>query len=143
MVIYIRGLYSNFKHGSFFGGNSILILKLLIVENNQKLQSIGLRIRSVTNDQETEFYSCSQLLEVSPEKTYFFVGASKIYYIFDPPHLFKSTRNKLLHNNFIWKNENNLQHSAFWSYILDFYNLDKFIKTAYEEKSKEENKRKY
>jgi len=58
-----------------------------------RLQSISLNIKVFTTDQRSNFYYFANKMHVSIERTYFFVNGEKIYYVFDAPHLLKSTRN--------------------------------------------------
>lgn len=57
------------------------------------LQSISVNIRVLTTDQGANFYSFANKMYVTSERPYFFVNGIKIYYVFDAPHLLKSTRN--------------------------------------------------
>lgn len=68
----------------------------------------------------SNFYKLSDLLGISVTKSYFQIDKDKIYYMFDPPHLLKATRNNLLRHNFI-----DDEKVALWKYIEEFYNNDK------------------
>lgn len=134
MVFFLRGLYGDWKQpaGYFYVGNSIPPAKLkeVILENIAKLLDVGLKVRTLTSDQGSDFYSSSNLLGVSQENPFFFVNGSKVFYIYDSPHLLKSTRNNLLKNVFSWKSADERDHSASWSHIEKFYNLDKFSEVS-------------
>lgn len=58
-----------------------------------RLQSISLNIKIFTSDQGSNFYSFTNKMHVSSECPYFFVNCIKIFYVFDPLNLLKSTRN--------------------------------------------------
>jgi len=65
-----------------------------------RLQNIKLNIKAFITDQVTNFVQFSKSLYVSPSKPYFDVEGKSIVYIFDPPHLIKSTRNMLFKHKF-------------------------------------------
>lgn len=58
-----------------------------------RIQSTSLIVKVVTTDQGSNFVSLASKMHVSKECPYFYVNGQKIFYIFDPPHLLKSTRN--------------------------------------------------
>lgn len=76
-------------------------LLLVIKEAIQKLKNIGLKVIGLTSDMGSNFFKLSHLLKISTTKSYFKIDENKIYYIFDSPHLLKTTRNNLLRHNFI------------------------------------------
>lgn len=75
---------------------------------------------AVISDQGSNvFGACNQLIR-SKEEPFFIVLGHKVFYVYDPPHLFKNTRNCLL-NNIIHIGDD----VAVWKHITDFYELDK------------------
>lgn len=100
LVVMARGISHNWKQpiSYFFSQNSTSNkdLRDIIVESIRKLKNIGLKVHAVTSDQGSNFYglvkSCFKLTFKQP---YFFVDDSPIFYLFDVPHLLKSTRNNL------------------------------------------------
>jgi len=99
----IRSLNYNLKQpvAYYFINNSCtgITLQNTIVAVITRLQSIGINIRVFITDQGPNFYSFSTKMHVSSERPFFFVNGKKIYYVFDPPHLLKSTR----HNFYKYK----------------------------------------
>jgi len=87
-----------------------------------RLQSISVNIRVFTTDQGANFYSFANKVYVTSERPYFFVNGYKIYYVFDPPHLLKSTR-----NNFFKYNLEVLNNLTDKKYLNDFYHADQGI----------------
>lgn len=123
-VLMIKGICQNWKQPlSYFFSYSTMKpsdLLLIIRETVQKLRTIGLKVVGLTSDMGSNFYKLSDLLGISVTKSYFQIDEDKIYYMFDPPHLLKATRNNLLRNNFI-----DDEKVASWKYIEEFYNNDK------------------
>lgn len=92
----IRGLYtpieSNQTH-TFFVYSSFALndLKNMLHIAITKLTDIGLKIHSVISDMGSNFVQLSNILGVTPEKLEFEVDRQTILYIFDTPHLLKTT----------------------------------------------------
>jgi len=87
-----------------------------------RLQSISVNIRVLTTDQGANFYSFANKMYVTSERPYFFVNGIKIYYVFDVPHLLKSTR-----NNFFKYNLEVFNKMTDKKYLNDFYNADQGV----------------
>lgn len=119
----IRSLNYNLKQpvAYYFINNSCtgITLQNTIVAVITKLQSIGINIRVFTTDQGPNFYSFSTKMHVSSERPFFFVNGKKIYYVFDPPHLLKSTRNNFY--KYKLQLSNNLTDKK---YLDDFFKAD-------------------
>jgi hypothetical protein len=81
--------------------------------------TIGINVRAIISDQGPNFVQLSNLLKISPDKPYFELNGKKYFYIFDPPHLIKSTRNNLYKHIIIFDNK-----EARWSHIATFYEHD-------------------
>jgi len=100
----LRGLNYNWKQpvAYFLVSSSCtgIDLKDIILSTIYRLQNIKLNIRAFITDQDTHFVQFSKSLYVSPSKPCFNVDGKSIAYIFDPPHLIKSTRNMLFKHNF-------------------------------------------
>ncbi|KAE9523725.1 hypothetical protein AGLY_015866 [Aphis glycines] len=83
--------------GSCTGNN----LYNIIMSTIAKLQNISLDVKAFITDQGSNFQKFSKKVFVSPSRPYFYVNEQKVIYMFDPPHLLKSTRNMFFKHNFI------------------------------------------
>lgn len=83
------------------------------------MTEIGFIVHNLISDMGSNITSLAKRLNVTPEKSYFEVDGRKIYYIFDPPHLLKATRNNMFNNNFLIGNK-----QTDWKYIQMFYDED-------------------
>jgi hypothetical protein len=54
---------------------------------------------AVVSDQESNFMKLTRQLNITAEKPYFFANDMKFFYLFDVPHLLKSTRNNFFSHN--------------------------------------------
>lgn len=71
----------------------------------------------------SNFVALSKKLGITPEHSHFEVNGKKIYYLFDPPHLLRATRNNMYENNLkLDDQETDL------NYIKQFYEADKQVK---------------
>lgn len=107
-LILARGINSNWKQpvAYFFVSDSCPVSDLremlhTIVNN---LSYSGLKVRAFITDQGSNFYKLQKDLGVTIETPYFFVDEQQIFYMFDTPHLLKSTRNNLFDNILIYEN---------------------------------------
>lgn len=100
LVIMVQGIAKKWKQPlAYFFINTTFPateLKAVIIKTIENLQDIGLFVRVLISDQGSNFISLSNLLNVTVEKPYFIVNKTKIYYIFDTPHLLKSLRNNFI-----------------------------------------------
>lgn len=123
-VLMVRGICQSWKQplSYFFSYSTMKTSDLLLVikEAIKKLKNIGLKVIGLISDMGSNFFKLSHLLKISTTKSYFQTDEDKIYYIFDPPHLLKATRNNLLRHNFV-----DGEKIASWRYIEEFYNIDK------------------
>lgn len=87
-----------FVHNSFTGGS----LQNTIFGIINRLHSTPLNIRVLITDQGSNFYAFVKSLNVSKERPFFTVNNIKMYYIFDPPDLLKSTKNNFFKHKFIY-----------------------------------------
>ena len=76
-------------------GTPTASLTVLLKEIISKLMEIGLTEKVVIGDQGIHNQGLFKTLNISPEQPYHFWEGKKIYFMFDPPHLFKSVRNNL------------------------------------------------
>jgi len=76
-------------------------LNNIIVSTIRKLKNININVKAFVTDQGSNFVNFSKINSVTPEESYFEVDDDKIIYIFDPPHLLKSTRNMFFKHNLI------------------------------------------
>jgi len=93
-----------------------LDLKEVITRTIRKLKAINLKVVALITDIESNFYKLFQLLNVDIEHPYFEIDGDKIFFIFDPSHLIKVTRNNLYHHSFVYNNK-----CTSWKYIEEFY----------------------
>jgi len=84
-----------FVHNSFTGSS----LQNTIFSTINRLYSTPLNVRVLTTDQGSNFYSFAKSVNVSEERPFFTVNNKKIYYIFDPPHLMKSTKKQFFYTH--------------------------------------------
>lgn len=77
------------------------ILNNIFISTIRKLKSINIHVKAFIIDQDTNFLNFSKKNYVSPDEPH----NEKIVYIFDPPHLLKSTFNMFLKYNFILENK--------------------------------------
>ena len=123
LVFMLRGIASKWKLqlAFFFTTTSCKAAQLnnLLFECLDKVTSIGLNVVAIISDQGSNMLQLSKQLGISTEKPYFEYLGRRYYYIFDPPHLIKSTRNNLKKHTFKYDGK-----SACWSYLRQFYQLD-------------------
>lgn len=123
LVLMIRGINVSWKQpiAYFFVSGSCRNLDLsdIIMSTIKKLLNISLNVKAFVTDQGSNFVSFSKSVYVSPQRPYFTVNGKEIVYLFDPPHLLKSTRNMFFKHNFSIDDE--LTDNK---YIIQFYNED-------------------
>jgi len=90
----------------------------IIMSTIAKLQNISLNVKAFITDQGSNFLNFSKKVFVSPSRPYFYVN-EQVIYMFDPPHLLKSTRNMFFKHNFI-DGENYIDNK----HLIHFYNED-------------------
>jgi DNA transposase THAP9 len=99
--------------------------KILIFEIIQKHFNVGLNVKMFITDMGSNFVSFSKNVNVTPARPFFKVGENKIIYIFDPPHLLKSTRNMFYQHNL--KFNNNLIEKK---YLISFFEQNSNLRAA-------------
>lgn len=127
MVIMARGIHNNWKQpvAYFFVKNACSAddVKTIIFECIEKMTDIGFNVLATVTDQGSNFYKFAKNLCISEAKPYFFVNDKKIYFMFDIPHLLKSTRNNFFLHHFITD-----EGKTDKKYIVSFYEKDKVLK---------------
>jgi hypothetical protein len=124
LVFMIRGLAANWKQavGFVLTGSTCKtdLLRNLICQCLDHLQSVGLNVKVVISDQGSNFQSVTKTLGVTVN-TPFFEHKGKTYlYMFDPPHLLKSIRNNLFKYSILFGDSK----MAKWSDITTFFARD-------------------
>ena len=85
----------------------------------EKIQATGFIPTCVIMDQGSNNISALRQMGITKEKPFFTVNESKIYILYDPPHLLKSIRNNLKNHGFLVNGE-----LAAWSDIAELYKQD-------------------
>lgn len=98
-------------------GVSGCALRELLAELIQKLKLANIVVKAVICDQGTNNCALARMLGVSPLKPFFIVDSSDVYFIFDVPHLVKTTRNNLLTYDLLLDGGSRVQ----WAFIKEFY----------------------
>ncbi|XP_064475297.1 uncharacterized protein LOC135389170 [Ornithodoros turicata] len=93
-------------------------LQALLVQLIQRLQSANIFVKVVVCDQGSSNCALARNLEVSPSQPYFLVNDHKVYFMFDPPHLMKTTRNLLLKYDLL---NGSAEKKVQWAFIKQFY----------------------
>lgn len=123
MVLMMRGIHDTWKQpiGYYFVGSTCsgFSLKNIIYKCILKLTSISFNVRVMISDMGSNFKSFADNVGVTPENPYFKVGTKEIIYMFDPPHLLKSTRNNFF--NYRLVSEDKIIESK---HLKQFYNSD-------------------
>lgn len=100
LVIMARGLYSPWKQpiAYFFVGSQLKAADLLPImkETILKLRGSGLHVEAIASDMGSNFIELANSLGITPDNPVFEIRGERIFYIFDPCHLLKATRNNLL-----------------------------------------------
>jgi len=109
LVLMIRGINYSWKQpiAYYLISNSCNSndLQDIICTTIRKLENININVKAFVTDQGYNFVNFSKNNDVTPENPYFQVDHKQIIYIFDPPHLLKSTRNMFFKHNFIVNND--------------------------------------
>lgn len=101
------------------GSRSSIDLSDIIISTIKKSLNISLNVKALVTDQGSNFVSFSKSVYVSHQRPYFTVNGHEIVYLFDLPHLLKSTRNLFFKHNFIIDSEKTDNN-----YLVQFYNED-------------------
>lgn len=92
-----------------------------ILDNTIKeLYAINLYVKAIVSDVGSNFHKFATEKGVTPETPYFYINNSKIFYLFDTPHLIKATRNSFFKYSIQFNN-----FATNKDYLDIFYNKDK------------------
>jgi hypothetical protein len=131
LVFYLRGLYYKWKFPFYYYISAGPIvkekLKQIVEGVIEKLLSISIKPRAIVCDQGSNNRGAFALLGTNKERPYFFVNNSKIYTLYDVPHLTKSVRNNLMNPKIIFFVENK---KISWDDIRQVYEIDKKSNTT-------------
>lgn len=120
LVVMLRSINSNWKQpiGYFCGETfSAEELKDIIYEAVENLLQIDMIPKGVVSDQGLQ--KLGTLLEITTKNPVFFVNNHKMVYMYDTPHLIKSTRNSFLKYHFeVDGKSSSINHVK---YLVDFY----------------------
>uniref|UniRef100_A0A1Y1KFH5 Uncharacterized protein n=1 Tax=Photinus pyralis TaxID=7054 RepID=A0A1Y1KFH5_PHOPY len=123
-VILAQSIFTKWKQPiAYFYSNSsfkVTHMRVLLMKSIRLLNRFGIKVVNFISGINSKFVQLAKILNVSPEEPYFYVESHKVFYIFDPPQLMKSTRNTFKRNNFIYGEE-----EASWEYVDLFYKRDK------------------
>lgn len=124
----VRGLMSKWKQpiGYFLssGPMTASTMKELLLDCIDKLTAAGLTVKVVIGDQGSNNQSLfSTLLKATVDKPYFEASGTKIYVLYDPPHLIKNVRNNFKKHGFTVDGE-----LIQWEYVKDFFLMDSSMK---------------
>ena len=123
LVFMLRGLALNWKQAMTFYFISTSCpakkIKEIMFQFLTKCNEIGVNVVAVLSDQGSNFSQLINLLSITVQQPNFEHDSKKYYYIIDPPHLLKSTRNNLKKHTFIFDNK-----SASWLHMRNFFNYD-------------------
>ncbi|CAG4957376.1 unnamed protein product [Colias eurytheme] len=124
LVFVARGLYVKWKIplAYFLAHTNVKTehLKNIIKSVLQKCMESGLLPKAIVCDQGTTNVSALKGMGVNADTPYFYIQGSKIFSIFDVPHIMKNLRNNLLTNNFIWDGK-----EVSFKDVVNLYNIDK------------------
>ncbi|KAF2900796.1 hypothetical protein ILUMI_05396 [Ignelater luminosus] len=117
LVCMIKGIVYNFKCvlGYWFlgGQETSPNMKEIVMNCVDAANSAGLIVKALVCDQGPANQGLATKLGITTVKTYFTYQNSKIYFIYDVPHLLKSTRSMLTKYNLLYKGK-----AVSWSYII-------------------------
>lgn len=130
VVLMVRSIFGDFKQPlAYFNFDKKMTaqkLKPVIEEAISKLQEAGLTVKTLVCDQAAEHQALySHLFKVTADEPYIHYGPdetkSKIYCLFDPPHLLKSIKANLRkHVALVGDNSDIIS----WASIIEFYEAD-------------------
>ncbi|GFN90970.1 transposable element p transposase [Plakobranchus ocellatus] len=118
-----RGLAANWKQpfGFAFSSGTVkdVLLKQLILTAITELGQIGLCVKAVICDQNSNNMAVTKFLGISSATPYFMHNGTQHSVIYDPPHLIKSIRNNL-HKSGLKCGTS----EVLWIYVEAFYDHD-------------------
>ncbi|KAJ8714795.1 hypothetical protein PYW08_004776 [Mythimna loreyi] len=120
LVVMVRGLYHNWKQAiscSFLAPHQdyedviAYILKII-----SKMFEIGLTVRVLMSDVETDFIGFTKAKKITPKVPFFNINNCKVYHLYDPVHLVKNVRDYFTTNNVYFNGK-----IAKWEHITECY----------------------
>lgn len=109
LVVMIKTILTGKKQciGFFFSKNGFKSDELTVIINAsiERVVQTGYIPKVLINDQNSTNQALLKGYGVTVDRPYFEVNGSRIYAMYDPPHLLKSARNNLMHHNGIYKNQ--------------------------------------
>ena len=123
IVFMAKGMILKWKQpiGYFLSSGSMTgsTMKGILLDCIHKLTAAGLLVKLVICDQGSNNQNLFSLLKTSADKPYLEVLGSKVYVLYDPPHLIKSIRNKFKKHGFVRDGE-----LVEWEHVKEFYHID-------------------
>lgn len=129
LVFMLRGVITNWKQvvAYYFRGNTIPEgwMKSTLLSVIEKVLSCGLTVIATVCDQDPKNQGLLTSLGVTCMEPFFYVGKTKVFALYDAPHLTKSVRNNLKKYNLHYVNsKNNTVQIASWKDIQEFYHRE-------------------
>uniref|UniRef100_T1IM23 THAP-type domain-containing protein n=1 Tax=Strigamia maritima TaxID=126957 RepID=T1IM23_STRMM len=129
LVFMIRGLGLKWKQTIAYAftcqGADSLKLKSLLFEMLQLLKKSGLNVKAIVCDQgANNLKLMKDELQVTAAKPYFEMEDSKIYCLYDVPHLIKNIKNCFLKHDIEFDNDKKV---AKWSDLQQFFEVDQSL----------------
>ena len=123
LVFIIRGIIYSWKQpiSYYLISNSCSGMDLndIIYSTIHRLHYRNINVKAFITDQGPNFIQFSNNNNISPIEPYFEVDEKRVVYLFDPPHLLKSTRNMFFKHNF-YINDDLVEKR----YLNTYYNYD-------------------
>lgn len=123
LVFMIKGIDSDFKQaiGYYYSktGFSANQLEVLLKHIIGVVREAGFEPKLVISDQNATNRSLFKKLGITPDKPYFEHDEKRIFVMYDSPHLVKSTRNNLYHNNAVYRGK-----MVKWTHLRRMYHED-------------------
>lgn len=92
------------------------VIRNLLISLIQELKTVGFTVKAVVCDQGSSIVCLANQLGMSVQKPFFEVENERVYFIFDVPHLIKTTRNNLQAHKLCIGSE-----VVDWTYIVQLY----------------------
>lgn len=129
LVFMVRGLYDNWKMPlAYFISHGPVPFRMLhnvLIKVLDQLCSLKLHVRGIICDQAANNRAAISNLNITTEAPFFYHNGTKIFVMYDTPHLIKSVRNTLLKQNMYTSNG-----EVSWKDVADTYNIDKYSRLS-------------
>lgn len=123
-VVMVRGICYKWKQplAYYFSHTTCSAPSLveILTETVEKLKAIKLKVCGITTDMGSNNIQLANILDVTVDEPSFHIENSKLFYIFDIPHIIKAIRNMLIKYDFYYEG-----NRISWQYIKMFYDHDK------------------